>query len=652
MMRRREGYESLLDAEELSKQRFAKGNAWLVLAFVSMVGLLALCASPNAKQLEDHDHKHTIPTLLSVVNHETGEYLVALENPLYERLKKARFTENHENVLESPKLRLSSFEIGVRDPLTLSWTSGKDIFGSSVLKDDDVIMLRCGNLDEIDLSQKQFLEAATIAQARATSQRHSGVSRVLQQWHFPSFPVLRHEICQFSLYQALPDARGMPQYSLLDQSSFLHIESSRSLPTGIHLALGNDPSEMVVQFTTGDQEGTPVARYSKHNGDSIKASGVSHTYTAGDMCEEPANVTEAGKFQPPGMIHVIRLTGLEPNTVYEYEVGFAHGQGITWSDTFSFTSSPVPGDATPFSYVVYGDQGCPGDGWGDGGKWISAMAEREVSNPDSPIRAVHHFGDLSYARGAAHIWDEWLNMISPVTTKIPLMISVGNHEVDYLGGGYRPIWGNFHNDSGGECAVPTLNHFTMPNSTGSNSVFWYAYSFGSVRTLVASTEHDLAPGSQQHTWLESELQSVDRSVTPWVLELHRPLYQSQMNWADNAVGIARRLELDQMLTDYKVDLVLAGHYHSYLRTCDGLRNSKCHNGGPMHITIGSAGAEFTLSDMYPNSWTEKFVMGNYGYGRITVANATAMLFEYVKAGDEKDEKAGSVLDSVWIKRER
>jgi hypothetical protein len=47
------------------------------------------------------------------------------------------------------------------------------------------------------------------------------------------------------------------------------------------------------------------------------------------------------------------------------------------------------------------------------------------------------------------------------------VLKVGNHEYDHTGGGlgkdpsgepsgdgFRPIWGNFGNDSGGECGVP------------------------------------------------------------------------------------------------------------------------------------------------------------------------------------------------------
>lgn len=76
----------------------------------------------------------------------------------------------------------------------------------------------------------------------------------------------------------------------------------------------------------------------------------------------------------------------------------------------------------PYVYAVYGDQGCPSLGWGQGGVWSSHMVEQD---PD--IRAVHHFGDLSYAMGRAHIWDEWLTLVQGFATRIPLMVALGNH---------------------------------------------------------------------------------------------------------------------------------------------------------------------------------------------------------------------------------
>ena len=438
-------------------------------------------------------------------------------------------------------------------------------------------------------------------------------------------------------------------------------------PHSIHMSYSHVPSELVIEFVTGEP-GSPVAMFGSQNATTTtttrKVEGTSHTYTADAMCGAPANQQEVGKFQPPGYLHVVRLTGLELDTVYEYKVGLASGQGIVWSDVFSFRSAPAVGDPAPFTYIVYGDQGCPSVGWGNGGLWISAMTAREEG-----IRAVHHFGDLSYARGAAHIWDDWFDMLQAFSTKVPLHVGVGNHEYDHVSGGengkdpsgveedhgFMPEWGNYFNDSGGECAVPTSQRFTMPTSTGSNGVFWYSHDYATVHTIMLSSEHNLTEGSTQHTWLRADLEAVNRTLTPWIVaELHRPMYEPESFWDNVAVGLGMQFEFEDLLLDHQVDLVLTGHYHAYFRSCDGLYRSICgHHGAPTHITVGSAGANLdTNVTLYPQEWTAKFIPQEYGYGRITVVNATAMHWEFVRAGADNDTEAGAVLDEVWIVRER
>lgn len=614
---------------------------------------------------DSEENEHIIPTILSVVDDKSGEYVFALNNSLYGQLKEATVEHLAPKIHTAylPELHLDKKTIGIRESLRISWTKGMDGSGKPIVKDDDVIVLFCAG-------SETFLDAATIAQARATSKKHGDDPGNDSHWYFSEFPILRHDKCHFELYRARSNDPGSTIIFIsIATSETLHIDNGNTAPTAVHLALTNNIEEMLVQFKTGVQ-GIPVVKYGLVE-DSLllTVTGSSHTYYARDMCQEPAIKSEPGKFQPPGMLHMVMLKHLEPNTTYYYRVGVLQEGSLaepTWSNTYSFVSAPeVQANSEPFSYIVYGDQGCPSVGWGDGGKWTAAMTAREV-NSSIPIRAVHHFGDLSYARGAAHIWDDWLHMISSFTVSIPLMVSVGNHEYDHTDGGqngkdpsgatepggYRPIWSNYGRDSGGECGVPTVNHFHMPLCDKCNGVFWYSFDYGSVHTVVISSEHDLTEGSQQHVWLLQDLKAVERSVTPWViLELHRPLYESEIDPRDTLMGIELRKRIEYLLHDYQVDLVLAGHYHSYLRSCQGLYEGKCNNGGPVHITVGAAGARLRHGILYPNKWTDKFIKGTYGYGRITIANATALHFEFVQAGDVEDPDAGNVLDEAWILKE-
>ena len=689
----------------------------LAVVVVVVVGVSKLTATHRQPTLSGKTpEEEVIPTFLSLRHPETKQHVNALKNDVFEQHTASLFSLLHRKpefskltvTITPPELHLDRTEMEVRGALTLSWTTGSDAAGKPVLRDNDLLVLQCGsgikNDDNYSADDEPedttILEVATMAHVQATSaatHRRTAATgttaMTIQQWHFEAFPVVRHDACQFVLYR-IDDSDDNLTFSWhrLAQSPWVHIRQAHSRPTAIHWAVtAQDPTHMVVQFVTGGSTGTPVVQYAPvsttttndvavgrhHHQAPKKVTGTTDTYGASDLCEAPANQTAVGQFQPPGKLHTVRLTELVPDTDYEYQVGLTGGQGVTWSDRYIMRSPPALSNSTttattsqPFAYLVYGDQGCPSNGWGEGSLWTTALAAREIHNASTShakIRAVHHLGDLAYAKGAAHIWDEWLAMIQPITTAVPFMVAVGNHEYDYThnyaqsgldGSGsvapYQPVWGNFYNDSGGECGVPVAKRFAMPSSSNnSNSVFWYSYDMGPVHTTVVSSEHDLSPGSAQYAWLQEDLQSVDRSRTPWlVVESHRPMYQAEALWGNNAVGIAMRLEFEDLLYDYDVDLFLAGHYHSYFRTCDGLYRSRCHSEGPMHITVGTAGANLEMTGLYWNWWSARHISGVYGYGRITVVNATALHFEFVKAGDANDTSAGDTLDDVWVIRDR
>lgn len=46
---------------------------------------------------------------------------------------------------------------------------------------------------------------------------------------------------------------------------------------------------------------------------------------------------------------------------------------------------------------------------------------------------------------------------------------------------------------------------------------------------MMSTENNFTAGSPQYEWMENDLKSVNRTLTPWVVIAgHRPMYSSQM----------------------------------------------------------------------------------------------------------------------------
>jgi hypothetical protein len=290
--------------------------------------------------------------------------------------------------------------------ITLTWTLGCDgKQGNILLQEDDVIALYCGDQNS---DPREFLEAATIAQAKATSVRDGGTVHD-NTWFLPRFPILQQETCHFRLYLVMENKQQYGSDTVFPEWQYLHvsstaplmIENAKETPTAVHLAYARTFSTMVIQFTTGNLtsdngQAVPVVRYAKiidHQlGRFETATGSSDSYLAKDMCQEPANQTEAGKFYPPGILHTLEVHNLQPFTTYQYQVGVSvNGSVSIWSELSTFTTAPQDGDTTDFSYVVYGDQGCPETGCHDGKKWLNAMMQREGN-----ITSVHHFGDIRY----------------------------------------------------------------------------------------------------------------------------------------------------------------------------------------------------------------------------------------------------------------
>ena len=93
----------------------------------------------------------------------------------------------------------------------------------------------------------------------------------------------------------------------------------------------------------------------------------------------------------------------------------------------------------------------------------------------------------------------------------------------------------------------------------------------------------------------------------------------------------------------QVDIAFWGHYHSYERTC-AVYKEKCVDGGVIHVTVGNAGMSKDIEKWYGKPWSVT-TFSDYGYGRVAVANSTAMLFEVVK------NRHGQVADHVWLRKQ-
>jgi hypothetical protein len=237
------------------------------------------------------------------------------------------------------------------------------------------------------------------------------------------------------------------------------------------------------------------------------------------MCGAPAN-TEG--WRDPGLFHSAILSNLSPDTRYYYVYGDpAYG----FSEEASFMSAPRPGAASrTLNIFAYGDMGKTTqddslEHWNNEKASINTTRLMIKDMQAIPMDLAIHIGDISYAVGYGAQWDEFHDQVSAISTRLPYMTCIGNHERDFPNSGSR-----FNGtDSGGECGVAYEVRYPMP--TPGRDQPWYSFDYGSVHFVFMSSEHNFTIGGTQWQWIEADLRKVDRTKTPWIIfSGHRPMY--------------------------------------------------------------------------------------------------------------------------------
>ena len=281
--------------------------------------------SPQQQLVKKHNALHDdpiSPTLLSIRDHINGALMNVHTNYLYKRLKTATYHHKREPS-RNTLLQSDKNEVGHGEPLTIKWSS-------SNTKDEDIIALYC---PAFETNPTKFRDAATLAHVKAThnfsqGQNSEWLSSVENNvWTIPSFPIVREETCEFRMYthsnsvddgteEGEDDAEHHHYYTLVGATDPIFLTSNQD-PKGVHIGLTGKVSEMFIQFNTGDS-GESIVEYVKKSDINVgnnlyatqramtaggnlelvseinwtKVKGTSTSYSATDMCQEPATSTE------------------------------------------------------------------------------------------------------------------------------------------------------------------------------------------------------------------------------------------------------------------------------------------------------------------------------------------------------------------------
>eukprot|EP00850_Spirogloea_muscicola_P011843 SM000075S21932 [mRNA] locus=s75:106581:115259:+ [translate_table: standard] len=304
------------------------------------------------------------------------------------------------------------------------------------------------------------------------------------------------------------------------------------------------------------------------------------TYTRAEMCGPPANTTG---WRDPGTFNTAFLSlpfktrpGPYPTRIlWIADYGNANPDGADQfgvdSSSIFFRPPPSPGsapDPTNFARWFSEDQQViNSDQEEQGASLATANAlYYEAYKTGLNYNALFISGDISYARGFQGQWEQFWKQTEGITQRVPVMITMGNHERDWPGTGDRfSAYPPLDLDSG----LPTY-----------------------------STEHNVSRGSPQWTYIVEDLQSVNRSKTPWVIVSgHRPVHIDSLDGVLPSSNLLAGEEILANLEDvfmlYEVDLILAGHHHSYQRTFPVYKRNVTAT-GPVYVVAGNAGFQLTL----------------------------------------------------------
>ncbi|KAL7123587.1 hypothetical protein ACP275_01G114100 [Erythranthe tilingii] len=420
------------------------------------------------------------------------------------------------------------------------------------------------------------------------------------------------------------------------------------------LAQGKSWNEMTVTWTSGYNvdEAVPLIEWSSEIHSKMRSPAGTLTFNRNSMCGSPARTVG---WRDPGFIHTSFLKSLWPNIVYTYKMGHLLSNGsYVWSKTYSFRSSPYPGQDSLQRVIIFGDMG---KAERDGSNEYSNYQPGSLNTTDQLIKdlknidIVFHIGDITYANGYISQWDQFTAQVEPIASTVPYMVASGNHERDWPGSG------SFYDtpDSGGECGVVAETMFYVPAEN--RAKFWYSTDYGMFRFCIADSEHDWREGSEQYKFIEECFASVDRRKQPWLIfSAHRVLGYS----SDKYYGLEGSFEepmgresLQKLWQKYKVDIAFYGHVHNYERSCPIYQN-KCVNSekshysgtvdGTIHVVVGGGGSHLSEFSTVNTSWS-LYKDYDWGFVKLTSHNHSSLAFEYKKSSD------GKVYDSFTISRD-
>ncbi len=328
----------------------------------------------------------------------------------------------------------------------------------------------------------------------------------------------------------------------------------------------------------------------------------------------------------------------------------------------TFTTRTTP--STPTQFAIVGDLGQTYNSTITMFHILSEIEQQVHQQQQSSELMMLCAGDMSYANSIQPQWDNWFELMEPVIASIPLMVAVGNHEIEcdartampftaYESRFFmpnriedaiiQPVRKDEYDERWG-CATPSVfeGDYDFGNA-------FYSFERGLVKVIVLSSYSDTSVDSNQYNFLVNELKSVNREETPWVMiMMHTPYYNTFDAHNNERQSLDMQSSMESLFRDYGVNIVLSGHVHAYMRSKPMYKGKVDESGkSPIYMIVGEGGnreghvKEYLRPD--PEPWVAVRDKSVYGFGMLNVMNATTAHWKWNMNGMEDAFK-----DEVWI----
>ena len=205
------------------------------------------------------------------------------------------------------------------------------------------------------------------------------------------------------------------------------------------------------------------------------------------------------------------------------------------------------------------------------GRWATAVRERRtrptplprcvrtVGENQFPVELMVHMGDVAYRDGLdSEFQDNHFKPYADLLRNTVCWPSLGNHDG--------------HSASGPAGTGPYFDAFVVPadgeaGGVASGTESYYSFTVGRVHFLALNTyDEDRAPDGDMADWIRRDLAAVDS--VDWIIAFfHHPPYSKGSHDSDTEQRMVEVREwLMPVLDDGGVDLVFAGHSHTYERS--------------------------------------------------------------------------------------